>query len=152
MNDLPDDPPKKQSLRAAGTLNLRPERVVDPLFRDSVFFDSNDILQVRYEMIRRAEKGTLGAAAGAFGVSVPTCVRLRRRFREGGLQGLIPRARGPKGAYKVTPEILDFIADYRFVHGPVSAVRLVPIIEQHFGVRLHPRSLTKALERSKKNV
>ena len=72
MNDLPDDPPKKQSLRAAGTLNLRPERVVDPLFRDSVFFDSNDILQVRYEMIRRAEKGTLGAAAGAFAL-VGTC-------------------------------------------------------------------------------
>ncbi len=48
-------------------------------------------LQVHYEMIRSHKKGTtLEEAAARYGMSVPTCVRAKRAFREGGLHGLIP--------------------------------------------------------------
>ncbi len=137
---------KTDRLRRSGTLNPRPDAVTDPLFRDSGFFDPHDLLQVRYEMVRCAVRGVpLKEAAARFGLSVPTCVRVSRAFRGSGLQGLIPQRRGPRGAHKITPEILAFALRSRTELGPLGSRRLVPLIEARFGVRIHPRSLDKAL-------
>ena len=149
---MSDDDPKVKNLEASGTLNRRPERIRSQRFRDGGFFDPRDLLQVRYEMVRNAGDAPLAVVAAEFGVSVPTCVRIRRSFREGGLQALVPLRRGPRRAHKVSDEILDFIAAYRSEHGPVGARRLVPVIEERFGVSLHPRTINKAIERSKKNT
>ena len=94
---------KTQRLQQSGTLNPSPKKVADPLFADSEFFDPRDLLQVRYEMVRRSEEASLRETAECFGASVPTCVRANRAFREGGLQALIPQRRGPRGAHKITP-------------------------------------------------
>lgn len=142
---------KADRLRQSGTLNPRPDLVTDALFRDSAFFDPRDLLQVRYEMVRCTARGVpLKEAAARFGTSVPTCVRANRAFRENGLQGLVPQRRGPRGAHKITPEILAFVQRYRAEQAPLGSRRLVPLIEARFGVRLHPRSLDKAL--AKKTV
>ncbi len=141
---------KTRRLHRSGTLNPHPETVSDPLFADSDFFDPRDFLQVRYEMVRRAGQTPLRETAERFGTSVPTCVRANRAFREGGLQALLPRRRGPRGAHKITPEILAFVADYRSRHGRVGSRKLVPLIAERFGVTLHPRGLEKALARAKK--
>ena len=146
---MPDDDPKVMNLEASGTRNRHPERIRSRRFRDGGFFDPRDLLQVRYEMVRNDGNAPLASVAAEFGVSVPTCVRLRRSFREGGLQALVPRRRGPRQAHKITDEILDFIAAYKSEHGKVGARRLVPVIEERFGVSLHPRSITKALERER---
>ena len=142
---------KTQRLQHSGTLNPNPETVSDPLFVDSEFFDPRDLLQVRYEMVRRAKEAPLRETAERFGASVPTCVRANRAFREGGLQALIPLRRGPRGAHKITPEILAFVEQYRTRHGPLGSRKLVPLIAQRFGVSVHPRGLDKALARAKKN-
>ena len=137
---------KTERLRQSGTLNPRPDTVTDALFQDSAFFDPRDLLQVRYEMVRCTERGVpLKEAAARFGTSVPTCVRANRAFREGGLQGLIPQRRGPRGAHKITPQILAFVEQFRAEHGRIGSRRLVPLIEARFGVHIHPRSLDKAL-------
>ncbi len=137
---------KTERLRQSGTLNPRPDTVTDALFQDSAFFDPRDLLQVRYEMVRCTERGVpLKEAAARFGTSVPTCVRANRAFREGGLQGLIPQRRGPRGAHKITPQILAFVEQFRAEHGRTGSRRLVPLIEARFGVRIHPRSLDKTL-------
>ena len=145
---------KTRRLRRSGTLNPNPERVADPRFVDSEFFDPRDILQVRYEMVRHAKEASLREAAERFGASVPTCVRANRAFREGGLQALIPRRRGPRGAHKITAEILAFVEEkkYRTRHGPVGSRKLVPLIAERFGVSLHPRGLDKAIARAQKNL
>ena len=52
----PPDPAqqrKRQTLRRHGTLNPEPESVTDPLFHGNDFFDPNDLVQVKYEMLRR---------------------------------------------------------------------------------------------------
>jgi hypothetical protein len=36
----------------SGTLNPHPTAVSDTLFRENPFFDSKDLLQVRYELLR----------------------------------------------------------------------------------------------------
>lgn len=148
---MADDDARTGRLRASGTLNRHPERVRADRFLDDDFFDPRDLLQVRYEMVRSTESATLAQVATAFGVSVPTCVRIKRQFREGGLQALLPLPRGPRQPFKINDDILAFIATYRAKHGPVGCRRLAPVIESRFGVRLHPRTITKALERLKKN-
>ena len=76
--------------------------------------------------------------------------RVRAAFAERGLAGLVPARRGPRGPRKITPEIRRFAADYRRRHGRVGATRLARAIEAEFGLRLHPRSLERALPRTAK--
>ena len=152
---MQDPPPSKSGrLRQAGQLNPHPERVRDPRFADSGFFDPRDILQVRYEMVRlvRVDKLTLAKAAARFGVSLPTCFRAAKAFARHGLRGLVPQRRGPRGPRKVTPEILAFVDSHRARHGRASSATLVALIEQRFGVKLHPRGLEKALARRQKKL
>ena len=152
MADRRDDTEKQDRLREAGTLNRTPEKISDPAFASGDFFDSRDLLQVRYEMVRvvRLGEATLAQAAARFGVSRPTCFRMVKAFDGGGLQELIPARRGPRGPHKISPEMLRFVEDYKALHGRVGARRLVPLIEAEFGVRVHPRGLEKAIERDKK--
>ena len=68
---LPDS--KTQVLRQRSTLNPNPEKVSDPLFAASDFFDARDLVQVRYEMVRRVRvDGQPSHSAAAFGFSRPT--------------------------------------------------------------------------------
>ena len=152
MADRRDQSDKQDRLRRSGTLNRKPETVSDPVFAAGDFFDARDLLQVRYEMVRLVRLGqtTLAQAAAQFGVSRPTCFRMVKSFNTGGLQGLIPAQRGPRGPHKITPEMLLFVDDYRAMHGRVGARRLVPLIEAEFGVTVHPRGFEKALERVQK--
>ena len=146
---------KQQRLQQAGTLNATPEKILDPMFTVAGdFFDAQDLLQVRYEMIRlvRTEHATLAEAAKRFGVSRPTCFRMTKAFDRGGLQGLIPAPRGPRGPHKITPQVLEFVVEYKSRHGRVGARRLVPLIEERFGITVHPRGLEKALARGKKKL
>ena len=154
MADRHDQTEKRDRLRQTGTLNRAPENVTDPMFTAGGFFDAHDLLQVRYEMVRlvRLDEATLAQAAARFGVSRPTCFRMVRSFDKGGLQGLIPAPRGPRGPHKITPEMLRFVEDYRARHGRVGARRLAPLIEAEFGVKVHPRGLEKALERVQKKL
>src|SRR5271168_4256531 len=46
---------KAAALARDGALNPHPEAVRDPLFSDNPFFDPRDLVQVRYEMVRRHE-------------------------------------------------------------------------------------------------
>ena len=150
-----DNTEKLQRLQQTGTLNTTPEKILDPMFSVAGdFFDAHDLLQVRYEMIRlvRIEHATLAEAAKRFGVSRPTCFRMTKAFDRGGLQGLIPAPRGPRGPHKITPQMLEFVVEYKSRHGRVGARRLVPLIEQRFGITVHPRGLEKALARGKKKL
>jgi len=63
--------PKRQALAASRTLNPHPEKVTDPAFVPGGFFDPDDLVQVKYEMVRRAsvEGVAPGQAAAAFGLS-----------------------------------------------------------------------------------
>jgi len=44
---------KRSALQATGTLHPHPAAVIAPLFQDSDFFDPADLVQVKYEMLRR---------------------------------------------------------------------------------------------------
>jgi transposase len=51
----PPDNAKRTLLRKQGLLHPHPEAVTALLFQDSGFFDPQDLLQVKYEMLRRVQ-------------------------------------------------------------------------------------------------
>ena len=66
--------PKVAALRAERSLNPRPEEVTDEAFGASEFFDPRDLVQVKYEMVRRARVDgvPVSRSAAAFGFSRPS--------------------------------------------------------------------------------
>src|SRR5713101_1882440 len=64
---------------------------------DSDFFDPHDLLQVKYEMLRRVRRDavTVSQAARLFGFSRPSFYHARDAFTRGGLGALVPQKRGP---------------------------------------------------------
>lgn len=89
---------KAEALRASGTLHPEPARVIDPLFQGLPFFDGRDLVQVKYEMVRRVDRehASVQAAATAFGFSRVTWYQVKRQYDARGLLGLLPPRRGPR--------------------------------------------------------
>ena len=98
---------KTDALAEDGTLNPAPEKVRDPKFQEDGFFDPRDIVQVKYEMLRRAsvEKASVTDVSDEYGVSRPTYYQAKADFEEGGIAGLVPRKRGPRGPHKIQGEV-----------------------------------------------
>ena len=92
--------PKVQALRAERSLNPRPEAVSDERFSSSEFLDARDLVQVKYEMVRRArvDGEPVRRAASAFGFSRPSFYAAERALDEGGLAALVPARPGPRRA------------------------------------------------------
>jgi transposase len=141
--------PKETTLRAQGALNPRPTEVADELFERSEFFDARDLVQVKYEMLRRVrvEGRSVTGAVVAFGFSRPSYYQARESFERGGLPGLIPKKRGPKGGHKLTDTVLDFIEPIFIEQPSLEWAALVDRLESRFGLRVHPRSVERALAR-----
>jgi transposase len=138
---------KVRALIEEGTLNLAPEKVRDPKFRDGEFFDPHDIVQVKYEMLRRVsvENASVTSATEEYGVSRPTYYQTRASFEEAGIAGLAPRKRGPQGPHKVRGAVLAFIQEKRMDGEPIRARQLAEQIRKKFDLDIHPRTIERAV-------
>ena len=143
---------KQDALKQHATLNPRPDGVTHMLFESSEFFDPNDLLQVKYEMLRlvHLDKRPISEAAKACGFSRPSFYQAQAAFEQGGLAGLIPHKPGPHGGHKLTPAVLQFVAEARTADPGVPAERMAQWVHQRFGVQVHPRSIDRQLLRKKK--
>ena len=104
--------PKSEALAQDGVLNPNPEAVRDALFASNPFFDAKDLVQVRYEMVRRHQVDgvAISEAAATFGVTRPTFYKAQSALQTAGLAGLLPSRRGPKGGHKVSAEVIAFVS------------------------------------------
>jgi transposase len=143
---------KAEALREHGALNPRPRGVRDVLFQESEFFDARDLVQLKYEMLRRVrlEGQSVTRASGAFGLSRPSFYKARGDFDREGLPGLLPRKRGPRGRHKLTDAVMAHLDEQLAADPSLSAVTLAARIEEHLGLRVHPRSIERALGRREK--
>jgi transposase len=150
MEDYVDS--KLDALGQNGTLNAHPEDVTDGLFLDSVFFDPRDLLQVKYEMLRRVRQDgmSISKAAKMFGFSRVSYYQIQHAYDQQGLAGLMPRQRGPRHAHKLTGEVMEFISACKNKKASLHASDLAIRIKQHFGLSVHPRSIERALQRQQK--
>ena len=149
---MAEQDPKLRTLQQQGALNPRPKAVRDELFLQDDFFDSRDLVQVKYEMLRRvrSEGQSVTEAAANFGFSRPSFYQAQSAFEQDGLAGLVPQKRGPKQAHKLTDEVLTFIGEVRQKEPSIRLPDLVKQIEQRFGTTVHPRSIERSLLRHQK--
>ena len=143
---------KLVALEESGTVNPHAQDVQDSAFIDSDFFDPRDLVQVRYEMLRRVrtEGQAIANTATRFGVSRPTFYKVQADFGRDGLAGLLPVKRGPHGPHKITDEVMVFIEEARATEEDLDAQVLVERIAQRYGLMVHRRTVERALARSKK--
>ncbi len=142
---------KADALVEDGTLNPAPEKVRDPKFQEDGFFDRRDIVQVKYEMLRRAsvEKASVTDVADEYGVSRPTYYQAKADFEEGGIAGLVPRKRGPRGPHKVQGEALAFIEAQISPGDPIRARDLAKLLQKELGLDVHPRTIERVVRAKK---
>jgi transposase len=143
---------KLDALGRNGTLNAHPEDITDDLFSESEFFDPRDLLQVKYEMLRRVRQDGLAVskAAKEFGFSRVSYYQIQHAYDQQGLAGLMPRQRGPRHAHKLSEEVMAFVSACRNKKASLQASDLAIRIKQHFGISVHPRSIERALQRQLK--
>jgi transposase len=138
---------KIRALAEEGTLNPVPERVQDAKFQEGEFFDPRDIVQVKYEMLRRVsvENASVTNATEEYGVSRPTYYQTRASFEQSGIVGLVPRKRGPQGPHKVRGAVLAFIQEKQMEGEPIRARQLAEQIRKKFDLDIHPRTIERAV-------
>lgn len=142
--------PTVEALAESRTLNPRPEAVTDEAFTSSEFFDPRDLVQVRYEMLRRvSEDGvSVSSAAAAFGLSRQTYYQAAAALAEAGLAGLLPGKPGPRGAHKLTGEVVGHLQALVASDPGLRPAELAEAVAQRFGIRVHSRSIERALARA----
>jgi transposase len=141
--------PKEAALAGARCRNPHPEQVTDPEFLAGDFFDARDAVQVKYEMVRKVKAGgaPVTQAAAAFGYSRPAYYAAAAALESSGLEGLVPARPGPRGAHKLTEQILGWAEQQLAASPGLRPGQLAGPIEESFGVRVHPRSVERALAR-----
>lgn len=152
MKRLPTPDAKTEALRRRRVLHPRPEAVGDETFLRNDFFDARDLVQVKYEMLRRVRQDgqSVAASAASFALSRPTFYEAEQAFEREGIPGLLPRRRGPRSGHKLTDDVMRFLVEQRAGAERPGAPELARRVQEHFGVRVHPRSIERALARRKK--
>src|SRR5882672_10224131 len=132
------DPDKRNTLRKQGTLHPHPDAVSAESFQNSDFFDPQDLVQVKYEMLRRveAEQASVSQAAQEFGLSRPSFYQAQAAFQQSGLAGLIRQKPGPWRARKLTAQVLDFVEETRAAHPTLRYAELARQARKRIGVRV----------------
>ena len=141
--------PKAAALAETRTLNPRPESVRDQEFGSSEFFDARDLVQVKYEMVRRVrvDGAAVTRTAAAFGFSRPSFYEAAAAVDRDGLSGLMPAKPGPRRAHKLTDEVVAYARQLREQDPTVGSARLAAAIAERFAITVHPRSVERSLAR-----
>jgi hypothetical protein len=144
--------PKTETLRKQGALNPHPDRVKDALFASADFFDAKDVIQVKYEMVRRVriDGQPASRSAAAFGFSRPSFYQAKAVFERGGLGALLPKKRGPRRSHKFGTEVVDFLKRELLEDSSLRSPELARRVKERFGRKVHPRSIERALARGEK--
>jgi len=144
---------KGSALRRHHALNPRSQAVSDSAFTSgNVFFDARDVVQVKYEMLRRVREDgqTVSRAAADFGFSRPAFYQTQAVFDAVGLPGLVPQRPGPKRAHKLSDEVVDRLERVLEAEPALNSAQLAERLEDELGLRVHRRSVERALSRRTK--
>ncbi|MEC4017103.1 helix-turn-helix domain-containing protein [Streptomyces sp. H27-D2] len=140
---------KARALSASRTLNPRPGAVADAAFAVSSFLDPHDLVQVKYEMVRRVrvDKVPVSRAAAAFGFCRQSFYAIAAALDVGGPAALVPGKPGPKGPRKLTEPVMLHIEVLLAADPTLKARALAAMVAEEFALVVHPRSIERALAR-----
>jgi len=138
---------KRRILRQARAFNPRAQRVRAALFATHPFFDAEDNVQVKYEMLRSHELEGIGVTkvCPQFGFSRESYRQILSRFRREGIPGLFEHKRGRKGPLKATAVVREFVRAERDRRPDLSIEGLAARCREELGVALSRRTLLRIL-------
>ena len=127
-----------------------PAAMHDEQFGSSEFFDARDLVQVKYEMVRRVrvDGDPVTQTAATFGFSRPSYYEAAAAVDRDGLGGLVPAKPGPRRAHKLTDEVIAYARQVREADPGIGSARLAAAIAEKLAIRVHPRSVERALARA----
>ncbi len=129
-------------LRSALCLHRSPESVKDETFiEQSDFFDPKDIVQVKYELLRRCEVDGRDVAATCldFGFSRTTYYKVQQAFLSGGMPSLMGRQRGRPKPIKVTDVVLGYTIAEKAKNPKLTAKDMAAALDARYHVHLSER-------------
>jgi transposase len=144
------EPARQRALEQAGLLHPAPEAVsAAPFVEHPEFFAAFDKVQVKYEMLRAhlVDGATATAAAAGHGYSRASFYLVARAFEEAGMVGLLDERPGRRGPLKLSGEVVAFLEQRRHERPDASGAELADDLERALGVRLHRRTVERALQR-----
>lgn len=144
------NPQKRSFLEQEGFLNPKPERVVQPQFKELTFFDPLDLPQVRYELLRCGRVGeySVSGACEQFGFSREYFYRLDRAFMERGYVALLGAQMGRRPLIALNQEIVSYIVMKKMKRPKTSGDELRVEIEKLYKVKCSTRTVERVLEKA----
>jgi transposase len=100
-------------------------------------------------MLRRVQvdEKPVTQTCDAFGVSRPAFYKSQQALDLEGLPGLVPKKRGPRGAHKLTQEVMNLIGEALAQDRSLRAQSLARLVREQFNLTVHPRTIQRALAR-----
>lgn len=143
---------KDDVLKKNGTYNKDSSSVKAEEFQNGIFFDPNDIVQVKYEMLRSVaqKEVSVSEASKRYGLSRQSFYINKASFEDGGIAALIPQKPGPRKAHKLTEEAVRFIDSYLADHPGANSRQTNEALYNATGISVHDRTVSRYL--SKKSL
>lgn len=142
---------KRTILKSMGCFNRYADRVKSNLFKESTFFDPEDKIQVKYEMLRAVNIDGLSItdAAEAFGYSRETYYTVADNFRREGTIGLMDKEQGRRQPEKLVDEVVKYIIQERKKDPENNSGKiLAEKVWKKFKIKLHEKTIYKALKKT----
>jgi transposase len=136
---------KKEVLTGNGTFNKNYKNVKSPKFVDDHFFDPMDVVQVKYEMLKEAERdgATITDTADNYGFSRTAYYNIREAFNTQGIGGLIPEKPGPKNPHKLTQKYRIRIDELAAANPGISSNEIAELLNQEGVIHISKRTIER---------
>lgn len=140
---------KTDILKKNGTYNRNHASVKAEVFQHGIFFDAEDLAQVKYEMLRSVAKGenSVLEASAKYGFSRQSFYTIKDGVEKEGLGSLIPKKTGPRDSYKLNKECQSFIDIYISGHPDAKPGEINKAMLAKTGVSVHDRTVSRYLSK-----
>lgn len=134
---------KTDILKKNGTYNRNHASVKATDFQKGIFFDAEDLAQVKYEMLRSVAKGENNVleASAKYGFSRQSFYSIKDSVDKEGLCALIPKKTGPRHSYKLTEKGQSFIDHYVNEHPDAKSSEVNRALQSETGISVHNRTV-----------
>ncbi|MGH9295145.1 MAG: hypothetical protein ACRD0B_07425 [Acidimicrobiales bacterium] len=92
----------------------------------------------------------MSEVSATFGFSRPSYYEAQHAFAASGLVGLVPQRPGPRRAHKLSAEVVSALEAAKSEDPGLNSAALARLVEERFSLRVHPRSVERALRRGKR--
>jgi len=140
---------KDDVLKKNGTYNKDSGSVTADEFQGGIFFDANDLVQVKYEMLRHVARNgsSVSEASKKYGLSRQGYYVNKAAVDAGGIAALIPRKPGPRKAYKLADRGGQFIDSYIGGHPDANPRQTNKALYEATGISVHDRTVARYLSK-----